>query len=621
MHQSHASLAQNFSAETLLSQTSHRRALSAFSNEKLIQLSSVELPMHPSSPPLLGLFSRYSIFTPLIPTTIISSFLLAGSVRHWTVSKALYDVIVVNRASTQLVVQVIANSLGLLHVTVLCMLINYSTRLRLASTPTSLDVLQLWTGILSRQLDWTLPLHFLALLLIFVAICIVPGAVWAAAITPIVTTKLQLGSTFLPAYSNLTLLQQNYTNRLDLPSIANSKGVFAYNVGETYLGSLLYSASTATTIDGSVRDHAKFDHSRFTYHGRSYGIGASVGLLDDNLLSDTLATQYVFQERGYAPLVTCIYNASSAFALGNDTVDPENMYMYAAQGYLPNSEGRNEWSRYPGFSTNATVAIGVATIPDAVGRILGIASGNMYPNLNNTQCSIDFQPTLFNVTVNINNHNITVTPVDNSTGMTDIEPTGFLTFLATWQFTLVSTDQTSFYSSLVGNSFNASVANYVTSISNTSATAPNATQATLVGLTNSVSAMVDDILVSYASAQIMVANDTRTASSSITMIALQIGEGQYIIAIAIFNALLFLVVVEEAIRTRVWKTLTDFNYMNPRNLILGSSRGGGQLAEVVDTVIAEQEDGVPDWGQTTSHGVGNVRIVQHGSRIILASES
>ncbi|KAF8852452.1 hypothetical protein BDZ45DRAFT_716973 [Acephala macrosclerotiorum] len=552
------------------------------------------------------------------------SLLLAGSLHRWTVSNALYEIITNNRASTQLIVQVAANSLGLLHVTVLCMLINYLTRLRFASSPTTLDALQLWNGLLSRQLDWTLPVHFLAILLVFIAICSIPGAVWAAAITPVVTTKLQGGTVVLPSYSNLTLMQQNYTNRLNLPSVVNTKGVFAYNVGETYLGSLLHSASTATTVDGSVRDHVKYDFSRFTYHGRSYGVGASVGLLDDELLSNPLATWYSFQENGYFPTVECIYNTSSAYVLGNDTVDaqPQTPYMFAAQGYLPNSGTRNEWARYPGYTVDAIVAIGVATNPDVDGRILGIASGALYANLNSTQCSIDFRPALFNVTVNIANRNITVTPVAWGTAITDIEPTGFLTFLSTWQFTLVSSDQTSLYSSLVGNSFNASIANYVTSTANTSAIITAGHQASLAGLTNSVSAMIDDILVSYASAQIMVGNDTKTTSASVAMKALQIGEGQYIIAVVIFNAVLFLVVVEEAIRTLGWKTLTDFNYMSPRNLILGSSRGGSGIADDL-----AKEEGTPfnwaewgDWGESAP-GVRKARIMHRGSRIVLAPES
>jgi hypothetical protein len=106
-------------------------------------------------------------------------------------------------------------------------------------------------------------------------------------------------------------------------------------------------------------------------------------------------------------------------------------------------------------------------------------------------------------------------------------------------------------------------------------------EGTLAGLENSVTAMIDDILGLYPSSQLMIANDTKTAPVFITLNAFQIGEGRYIIAITVFNAFLILVVIVEAIRTRGWKTLVDFNYMDPRYLVIGSSRGGQELAKAV----------------------------------------
>lgn len=53
----------------------------------------------------------------------------AENIHSWTVPRNPHDVVVANRGSTQLVIQVIASSLGLLHSTVVCLLINYSTRL------------------------------------------------------------------------------------------------------------------------------------------------------------------------------------------------------------------------------------------------------------------------------------------------------------------------------------------------------------------------------------------------------------------------------------------------------------------------------------------------------------
>lgn len=480
--------------------------------------------------------------------------------------------------------------------------------------PTSLDTLRLWNIMLRRSLDLKIPLHFLAILIIFVAVCITPSALWAGAITPISVSALQSGEILLPTYSDTTLLRQNWTNRLGLPSIQNTKGSFAYNVGEFFLGSLLYSASTATTVDGSVRQHAKLDFSRFTYMGRSYGTGSSVGLLDDSILQNPLATQYKFQEEGYNAVVKCIYNASSDFFLDNTG---ENL-IYNANGYLPNSDGNLELAIYAGFSMNAIVAIGVASSTTSVGRIFAIASGSQYPLLNNTQCTIDFQPSLFNVTVDTNDRNITVTPLDTLADIEDIEPSGFLTFVANWQFTLMSTDQTSFYSSLVGNSINASVTNYIRSTSNLTSLPLDEKDATLAGLENSVTAIIDDILGMYASCQLMIANDTETAPASITLNALQIGERQYIIAITVFNVFLILVVIAEAIRTRGWKTLIDFNYMDPRDFVIGSSRGGQGLAKAADFVESVGEDDRQDKLGTRLQRRGDISIIQNGEQIALA---
>jgi hypothetical protein len=115
------------------------------------------------------------VFTALILTMVISSLMLASDVRHLILLKNIYDFVVGNRASIQLAVQVCANALGLLHVTILCVLDNYSTRLRLASVATSLGILRFWTD-LSWYLDWTIPVKLLTPLLAFIGLRIAPSA-------------------------------------------------------------------------------------------------------------------------------------------------------------------------------------------------------------------------------------------------------------------------------------------------------------------------------------------------------------------------------------------------------------------------------------------------------------
>jgi hypothetical protein len=155
------------------------------------------------------------------------------------------------------------------------------------------------------------------------------------------------------------------------------------------------------------------------------------------------------------------------------------------------------------------VTVGVGTA--AVSRMIGIAAGISYAILNNTQCLIDFRPAPFNVTVDLVHRNLTVTPVKEAVNTRDIEPSGMLSLLTTWQLTLISTDQTSLYSSIVGNSANPSINKYIASTIGIVSSPTSEVE----GLGNSVTAMIDDILTLYANAQLMVANDTPSVSISI----------------------------------------------------------------------------------------------------------
>ena len=118
-------------------------------------------------------------------------------------------------------------------------------------------------------------------------------------------------------------------------------------------------------------------------------------------------------------------------SLSIDTAE-QSPLVYAASSLLPNSHSwQQEWSRYIGCSPDSVVAIGVATDPEEICRIIGFAAGASHDTLNDTQCTIDFQPALFNVTVDTINRNITITPIEGVANATDIEPSDMLTFLTT----------------------------------------------------------------------------------------------------------------------------------------------------------------------------------------------
>ncbi|KAF7889153.1 hypothetical protein EAF00_009453 [Botryotinia globosa] len=490
-----------------------------------------------------SLGTRYVCFLGLISTTIFSSLLLVADRRNASVSGGVvYDSIVKNRASVQIVVQIVAAALGLVQVAAICRLFNYATRIRLKQRAISLDLLNFWNGVSLASMRWDLRWMYLLLLLIFTLVCAIPSALWAGAITPIGSSKSRPTTVVIPQYSNMTLVKE-WPSEIDAdgPQFRTEKGFFTYSPAMHYLGLLSQSLSTATTMDGSLRQHAKFDNSKYLYVGRSYGIGASVGLADDEILGDTIAAGYAYQEVGYAAMTKCIYNQTSDFTLVHN-----GLQLFAARGRLPDS-GNNttgEYSVYLGHSTKSLVAIGVAARNTGYNpRYLAIAAGSDYDYLNTTQCRTEFIPSLFNVSVALAGRNITVTRANASTE--DIEPSGNLTHVVERQFELASNDLTGIYQSVIGTALNFSIADYQSYVDSSSFNdiKPTDEEINLTGIENSVTAMMDDLLVAYASAQLMIANDTKTVNATVTYAAVRLGQPVYVYSVFLVNLATILIVV------------------------------------------------------------------------------
>lgn len=104
--------------------------------------------------------------------------------------------------------------------------------------------------------------------------------------------------------------------------------------------------------------------------------------------------------------------------------------------------------------------------------------------------------------------NITVTP-DRILPTPSYDPSSAaanLTHTVLRQLELIANDQTNLCVSLVSSSLNASIADYVTASSDVNLPGQNMTtilrRATLPGLANAFTAMIDDMLVASASAQL-----------------------------------------------------------------------------------------------------------------------
>ena len=528
-----------------------------------------------SSPLAACLIKQLDIYVavaPLTITTIVSLLVLIGNARQYTLSTDALRFVTENRATVQLLVQILSNILGLLCSATVSILISYGTRYNLWQRPVKLEVLRLWHDLCTRNMRWSHPWKFLIPLAIFVVISAAPSALWAGALTPVVTEVQRTGTILVPSYENADLIVE-YPSEINSqgPTLRDTKGLFTYSVGVLMQGSLLASAASATPVDGSTRRHRKPDYSQYTYFGRSYGVATSVGLLDETTLIDKTTRSYTYEENGYKTGVRCSYNVSSQYVI---TDTPALEMLYAAQGNLPNSKfNEPEYSVMVGHTKDAIVSMGVGRNQIDPRRIVAIASGNSYQNLNSTQCTLDYVPTRFKVTVGLQERNITVTPVVELPSMPyqAFSAEANLTSVVTRQLEIISNAQTNLYVSLVGNSLNASIADYITAHDLASDQSISLLDATLPGLSNALVAMIDDMLVAYGSAQLMIAKQYTPVPAMFKSTAMRIGQNAYIYATLAINCVILVLLISEGVRTRGWTQVVVLEYSDPAALIVAAS--------------------------------------------------
>jgi hypothetical protein len=216
-------------------------------------------------------------------------------------------------------------------------------------------------------------------------------------------------------------------------------------------------------------------------------------------------------------------------------------------------------------------------------HIVALTAGSAYATLDKIQCSVDFSPTLFNVTVGHLDWNIIVLPVGHHS---DIEPSGNLTLITMQHLELLTNTLIGLYDSIIGDAFITSITNYNTSHAHFSDL--NEDQAATGGMINSIQSMVNDTLVIYNSAQLMIGNDYHQAPVTAQVQAIHFRQDTYIYAIVVANLFIIACITIEAGRTRGWKRLMRFDYMDPRSLVMGSSAGGSELACLANEALAQQ---------------------------------
>lgn len=468
----------------------------------------------------------------------------------------------------------------------ICMLINWSSRITLSKRAVTLDRLDFWSAICGSRIDWTLPWSKIPLALLFVIVTRIPAAFWAGALAP-TATKSEMNrhnvTTLIPHYppqSIATYAPQSLFNNSD-PLISTPLGIFSFSPVRDRFGFLLNDGAFASSQNMSeVQLYKKNNNSNFNYYGRSYGVGASVGLVDKQIGQRFRGLDsFSFNETGTMTNTSCISNRSPDFHLELAYETNNIMYpnIYEATG-CPPWEGPNQ--NCGGFSEigigndGSIVAVAWwqglnATVQNYTG-ILAITSGKNYTSLNNTQCSVTMTPQKFTVNVSVKQGLIQVIPLNQTIG-TGTNPVQIINGGFTTNAALFEVASTKF-TSAIGNMLNSNI--YNVGLQKTSETA---NQKTLRGIAEAMQVVTDDALVAYFNTQLMLVGESTPVPITIVVDALSIGTGPYIYTVAGMNAFVGLLVIFEAFRTRGWKGMPRFNYMSVKSTVVSSSMGGNAV--------------------------------------------
>ena len=515
-----------------------------------------------------------------------------------------------NRAAVQIVIQVLATGFGAVHTYTLCTLTNFSTRLHLAEKPYALDRLWFWKAVCTKSVDWSMPAPFLLLLVIFQLLVVVPAAIWAGALTPVITSTTIPFSLKLPQYSQAF---SGHWASLNWTSPQPSKYigyVFTYSPNYNLQGLILNDAVSATRPDNVTRIHRKLDNTGYSYTGRSYGVASSVGLVDQTV-STTAILSYQYNESGYLSNVSCIVNATSDWALSGPVYTPQDgtyPNIYLASGTLANGNAEKYAACGLAGSEEIFALVGSARSGQ---NIFAIAAGQNYATLDKAQCTVRFTSTVFSVAVNVTERLIAVAPLPRSPARADapdIEPTGSITGFAMRVPTSISQQHAcDLYRSLVGSTFVQNIQSVRPDFQGpggADATTPAAD--VLRGVEDSLTAMLDSTLFALSSAQLMIANDTFATPTALSVRAIRFGEPAFMYIIAGINFAVALLYLVELVRTRVWRGLGKFDYTDIKSVIVGASGGGTAIAERARMLHTERQS----WwsGDPGDTVVGDIKV-------------
>ncbi|KAF3903128.1 hypothetical protein ABW21_db0205737 [Orbilia brochopaga] len=310
----------------------------------------------------------------------------------------------------------------------------------------------------------------------------VPAALWIGSITPTVRSFENPDVEVTVTVPNYTQTSEDFWGTLCVPAqacdnllgITSDLGIFSYVTWKTRTGLLQNAVSHASSRNASTPKHQKLDSTGYVYLGRSYGVGASVGLKDPQVsdnnklpggtkdVSPDLIRSYFYLEDGYHANVSCQKNDSAQlhFSRLGGPLDYIPAQAYRASGSLPNGG----WDGFPTWGVlNSGFVTALAAVIGQDRYMYGFLAGGAYKEMNKTQCEVTFTPARFNVSVDMGTKQVTVTPIalpkEIRQADIDIDPSRALTNISFLGASYISQTQTTLYTSVLGDAFKSNVGN------------------------------------------------------------------------------------------------------------------------------------------------------------------
>ena len=487
-----------------------------------------------------------------------------------------------HRDTAGVIVQISATILAASQGYVLCTLVNFAARLQVFQRFISASSLNLLAALSIPRIDWGLGGRSIAIAALFTITGPLFGAVWAGALTPLAADSIHNdGSIPIPVYNgpfnvswSLQPGGQIYLNNCSSHQFTSSIAI-SQCPAIGLITTLLSTALGATSAPNATRVYPKIEVPSWSYSNRSYGVGASQGLFSPTVNSNDSYTAYSYQEPGYWSQVACLFNETSNLTI-TPLVSAENspLALWLVEGSLPNTVA-NIVSSYTLTTDNSLwydEVLGWSAAAANGSNMLAmatVASGHWYTQWNTMQCSIDFQPTIFDVAVNLTQSMISVTASGPHRGF---DPTSSLQTAVMTNLDLISR-----MSSSIGISTLGAVLSANSDAMKASNPGMPEDEIYLRAGENMITALIDDLLVAEASRQMIIDNSSVAAPVNKQFDGIRLGSPRFIYLSLAINIILVFIVLAEAFRTKTWHHLPALNITNLQNVIdaalLSPSRG------------------------------------------------